>query len=268
MRLSPAVLLNRLVLCFATASFLIGGEPAPALAPEISLSLRGVAQRTIEQGEPLFVAVLVEAPTDSAADLRLAPSIGSWSDAMVVELLEDKEGTAVARATRVVAPTDAAVTLSAASPATSAVWSFPSSVTQGLAPGAFSIRARLAIQDGSGWKGEARSEELRCELAAPSTQPARIVQRTLNLAREAAIAGRAQEAQRLVDTLLREWPDSVPLLMARAELATEAGDHRGALVYVDRAWAIAQPNPTQHPLSALFELEQRIARASMPSASP
>ena len=37
-------------------------QAAQAGAPLISLSLRGVAERTVEQGEPLSVAVRISAP--------------------------------------------------------------------------------------------------------------------------------------------------------------------------------------------------------------
>src|SRR3954464_10081806 len=67
--------------------------------PLISLSLRGVADRTVEQGEPLSVAVRLTAPQESSV-IELAPSSGTWVDTVSVEIASGSSAIPIARATR------------------------------------------------------------------------------------------------------------------------------------------------------------------------
>ena len=63
-------------------------------APQISLSLRGVGDDTVEQGEPLRITVRLTSPRGFAGTIELAPASGNWSDKIVVELVPAVGGVA------------------------------------------------------------------------------------------------------------------------------------------------------------------------------
>ena len=50
-----------------------------APAPELSVSLRGLVDDALEQGEPLRVAVRLESSNDGTGTIELAPSTGTWN---------------------------------------------------------------------------------------------------------------------------------------------------------------------------------------------
>src|ERR1035437_8707841 len=73
-------------LLFSTLALRVAAAPAANLTPEVSVTLRGAADHTIEVGEPLFVAVRIDVPDESDATIELAPGSGTWADAVEVEI--------------------------------------------------------------------------------------------------------------------------------------------------------------------------------------
>src|SRR5688572_18608248 len=82
----------------ALACALCSASDPTTPAPEISLSLRGVPDEIVEQGEPLRITVRLDAPPDTTDVIELAPASGTWSDAITVELTPAEGGPMVVRA--------------------------------------------------------------------------------------------------------------------------------------------------------------------------
>lgn len=254
--------LSLLALTGFTLGLPIPAAATPAPAPEVSLSLRGVGDHTIEVGEPLFVAVRIEVPEESTAAIELAPAGGSWADQVAVGLAGLAGGSPRLPAQPVARPENAAVTLDAAHIA-GGVWFLSSATTGKLAPGDYLVRAQLAIHDGHGWKGETGSDEVTVHVVAPSNKSARVMQRTIAKAYEAELTGSPQAAARLLDALLADDPDNVSLLTVRGALCARAGDYRAALACVNRAMSRLEREKWTHPPIELFELEDQVVRALM-----
>jgi len=239
---------------------------ATDLAPEVSISLRGVAAHTIEVGEPLFVAVRISVPDEDEVTIELAPGSGTWADKVAVEISRDARGAPILHAQPATRSESTTATLDAERSA-DGVW-FLSSATSGkLAPGEYLVRARLVIHDGVGWRGEALSEESVLHVVAPSAVPGHVIQRTMALAHEAVLSDAPQEAARLLDALLAGDPDNIPLLTMRGALCARGGDYHAAMVCVNRAMSRVEREKWTHPPIELFELENQVAIALMtPSA--
>src|SRR4051812_8324751 len=95
---------------FAAAALTLVAAPVP----EISISLRGVADQIVEQGEPLRIAVRVRVPRGAKEAIRLAPAKGTWADAIQVEIVPASGGAVAAIAECVGKPDTAQVTLDTA----------------------------------------------------------------------------------------------------------------------------------------------------------
>jgi hypothetical protein len=253
-------------LVIALLALRAAAAPAANPAPEISLSLRGVADRTIEVGEPLMVAVRIEVPDESPATIELAPASGTWADAVAVEISGTGNGAPVVRATLAAPPENRNAVLKAEE-AAGGIWLLASSATGRLAPGDYVVRARLAIRDGRGWRGDAVSEPMPLRVVASSAAPERVLQRTLARATELALADSPAEAARVIDTVLSGDPDNIRLLTARAALCMRGGDFRAARVCVNRALSRVEREETRHPPIGLFELENQVTAALMTSGA-
>ncbi len=244
---------------------------AETTAPEISLSLRGVGDDTVEQGEPLRITVRLSVPRKFVGEIKLVPATGSWSDAIVVELGSVQGGAVVARGTLVGQPATPHATLSAAKIA-GGLWVISSTAMKSLTPGEYVVRARLAIDGGSGWKGEVETDEIPLRVVATSGEEYRVAQRTLNLAHEALLAGHLEVAAGIVDPVLQRTPDDGRLLTVRADIAERAGNPLAALICVSRAQRAAPSSGVGPPAFEREEVEAR-ARTSfeggkLPSTNP
>lgn len=204
-----------------------------ARTPELSLSLRGVDDDVVEQGDPMIIAVRLEAPPAAVAPIALAPTSGSWVDAITVELLPDDGGAAVARATVVGNVTAPQATLSATRVA-GGLWRIVPDATLRVMPGTYRVRARLAITSGRGWTGEVDSDERTVQVVTASDSSARVTQRTVLRARNALLDGRIQDAATILDARLTQAPDDVRVLTVRADVALRAGNPVAALVCLNR----------------------------------
>ena len=73
------------------AGLLAVGQVAEAATsgpgPDVSISLRGIQNGTIEVGEPFQVAVRLDAPAESTGGILLAPASGTWIEATTVEMV-------------------------------------------------------------------------------------------------------------------------------------------------------------------------------------
>lgn len=243
-------------MCFSLR--LLAADPAAA-APEISLSLRGVGEEIVEQGEPLHIAVRLDAPHEFSDAIELAPTNGAWSDAIAVELAPAGGASAVARAEPVGKAATPHATLSASQVA-GGLWRLPAEAMQRIAPGEYVVRARLAIPAGRGWTGEVVSDETPIQVAPVSDSADRVTQRTVSLARDALLCGRIQEAATIVDAVLDRTPDDRTLLTLRADIAERAGNPHAAMICLNRfrrSWT--EMGAGQPPIE-LEELRTRILR--------
>jgi hypothetical protein len=232
--------------------------------PLISLSLRGVADRTVEQGEPLSVAVRLTAPPQESSVIELAPSSGTWVDAVSVEIASGPNAIPIARATAVGRPDSPRATLDRNRIA-GGLWIFSSAAMQGLAPGDYVVRVRLKVEAGTGWKGEAVSNALLLKVVAPSAATSHVTQRALSRANEAMLADRGEEAAGILDAVLLTSPDNRDVLLLRAMVADRAGNLTAALLCVNRAARGLSANGP--PPSDLFEARTRLqAKLLQPQA--
>ncbi len=235
-------------------------------APELYLSLRGVADDTIEQGEPLHVSVLIEAPDGSTGTWLLAPAAGTWADAVSVEILAAGRNAPVVRGLAVGAPEQPAATVDAGRVA-GGLWRVPAELMQPLAPGAYRVRATLAIAGGTGWKGTARSEELPLTVVAPSGAPARAGLKALALARDALLAGEPEKAAQLLDAELQRDPLQFRVLVLRARVAEQAGNPLAAQWLLNTARLSTAETADGYPNVELEELGARVL-ASLTNPAP
>lgn len=240
-------------------------------APDISLSLRGVGDDTIEQGEPLRITLRLSVPRKFAGEIKLAPATGPWSDAIAVELVSVKDGAVVARGALVGQPATPDAILSTAKIA-GGLWAIPSAAMKPVLPGDYVVRARLAINAGQGWSGEVGSDEIPLHVVAISETAYRVTQRVINLAHEALLAGHLEAAATIIDPVLQRTPDDGRLLVVRADIAERAGNPLAALICLSRAQRTAPPRGIGPPVLESEAVGAR-ARASfqgdkMPSTNP
>lgn len=258
---APAVVANKSVV--DAVSKAPAEDPlAPTIpAPELTISLRGVGDDVVEQGEPLRIVVRLAAPRASADIFELAPTSGTWSDAITVELAPAGGGTAVASAAAIGKPALPNATLDAKRIA-GGLWLISSETMQKVAPGDFLVRGRLAIKDGSGWHGEVTSDEMPLQVVAVSDAPYRVSQRTVNQAHAALLTGHSEEAATLIDEVLQQNPDDVRLLTVRADIAERAGNPMAALICLHRAQQAQAVSTVGQPMFEQAEIETR-ARAAL-----
>jgi hypothetical protein len=244
--------------CLALAAAAAGG--APVTAPEVSLSLRGTEDGTVEAGEPFRVAVRIGAATDTEASYQLAPATGSWIEATTVEILAT-DGRAVAAATRPAsAPADRVTTVDADNSARG-LWLFPADTLGAITPGDYTVRATLVIHDGPGWQGTAESEPAPLRVVAATSDPARATTRVLGRANAALLEGAPAKAAALLDAMLETDPDNVPLLSLRAAVCLEGGHRSAARACIDRTLALATRSADE-PSALLHALAERIEAAA------
>lgn len=234
-----------------------------ALDPELSISLRGVAENTIEVGEPLRVAVRVNTPDESTAKIELAPGTGTWIDATKVNILS-ASGAVVATARPAGGKAENKVTLDAEQVAVD-IWWFPTATLTTLTPGDYAVRATLVIRDGSGWKGERVSETTRLRVVATSNDPERVTQHVLADAHAAVLENTPEKAAGILDGTLKNDPDNVSVLAMRAALSLRGGNPAAAQGCIHRALALATPLGGE-PSVGLHQLASEIEAAANEAA--
>jgi hypothetical protein len=258
------------VLSAATPAWCTAPQSKLADKPELTLSLRGATGAGVQVGEPIFVAVRVELPDGRDQPLELAPASVRWTDAVVVELVQAADGVVVAQGKPVLAEETTGKTLTADEPA-NGLWLIESAATGKLSPGDFAVRARFNLprraSSPADAEADAVSEIQPLQILAESQVPQAAPQRTVALAREAALTGKLQESAQLLDGALAVAPDDVNLLMARAQLSRRGGDLQAAMLCVNRALQIVEGQPDRHPPTALFELADQleVARTAGPA---
>lgn len=231
-----------------------------AAAPDVTLSLRGVVDGQLEQGEPLAAAVLLAA---HQGIIELAPSRGTWADALVVELSPAGGGPAVARAQPIRAPENPVAMLDANRVA-GGLWSFSTEAMRSLAPGDYLVKARLELPAGRGWSGVALAEAWPLRIVSVSADPLRHTARAHARAQLFAAAGRLEEAARTCDAALERTPDDLELLCLRADLALRGDNPIAARLCVNRAVRQLR-GPLTGPLPlVLHDVSARVDAAILP----
>lgn len=257
-----------LMACPARGADVAAGK---AVAPVVAFSVRSVADRTVEQGEPFSVSVRLAVPRDGQASFALAPAGGGWTSAVYVEIAKDKNAPALARASVVGRPASPAITIEPKR-SVGGLWQFSSDSMKGIVPGDYVVRVRLKIDGGAGWTGEVAATPSKLKVVAVSSDPVRAAQSTLGRAQEAMLAGRHEDAAQLIDGLLKKTPKDREALVLRAVLCEKAGNFAAALFCVNLAskgFASNAPPPAD-----LYDLQTRLqakifgAAAADPSAAP
>jgi len=238
--------------------------------PDIYLSPRGVTENSIQVGEPLFIAVRVQAPENSTAATSLAPATGSWTDAVAVTLTPVAGGPPL-RATVTHPPEKANATLDADNDAIGE-WYFPSSQTASLKPGDFTVQATLTIANGQGWNGTVVSDTLAVHVTTESKEPDAVIQKTLTAATEALLQNSPEKAAAIIDPVLRLQSKNIRLLMLRAVICAKGGELGGARVCVNRAMMLVDLDNAGQPPSALMamdaDLTEAMAQKPVSNATP
>lgn len=234
----------------------LAAPAAESAAPSLALSLRGVRDGRVEQGEPVAVAVRIAPAAGAKAPWVLTPAAGgAWPEAVRVELVREGDTAAVARGALVGRPAEARLTLEARQ-AAGGVWLLSSAAMQAVAPGLYQVHGILNLDTGAGAPDAVRALPLRLTVVAPSAEPLRVSQRTAARAYEAAAAGRIEAAAGMLDAQLKLTPDDRALLLLRAALSEQAGNDAAALALVNRA---ARGLPARlPPPSELHDLRTRL----------
>ncbi|MDP3068666.1 MAG: hypothetical protein Q8N18_00175 [Opitutaceae bacterium] len=231
------------------------------------MSLRGVVDDALEQGEPLQVTVRVEASRQSGGTTVLAPASGTWADAIAVELVAAGGSTVLARAAAVGRP-DLPHAMVDRARVAGGMWMFPPGTTQRLALGDYRVRTRLVLRTGEGWQGEVAAEEVPLRIVAAAMTPERVAARAVVQARAALDANALEDAARGLDGLLAKTPDDFAALCLRAEIAERAGNLHAAMVCVNRAALLISREDGGLPPLGFGELRARIMAARLAQTGP
>lgn len=231
--------------------------------PDVAISLRGVADGVVEQGEPLRIALIL---TADGGEIILAPESGTWVDAIEVALMSNS-GTAL-RATPVGKPESATITLDEDRVA-SGLWRMTPDAVKALAPGDYRVRARLSIQKAApgsnGWTGVVESLEEPLAVVPASGDAQRRSQRALALAHDALLDERLEAAADIVDELLSEQADDVSAWTVRAVISERAGNAPAALLTINHALNVATRGNDAEGFGLrnveLFEIRRRLESA-------
>ena len=254
-RLSLGVFRGILLLILWVSS--VTGAQQPTPDPEVSLSLRGVSEHTIEVGEPLRVAVRTGTTAESSSSIQLAPANGSWINATKVEILSSVGGNVVATALPVSKSQERSIITLDQEHSADSLWWFPAEGGTSFKPGDYFVRAKLVIRDGTGWKGEIESEMARLHVVAASDDPARASKRVLSRSYSLILEGELAKAAGVLDKVLVEDPNNVDVLALRAALSLKGGDPMAAQACIDRALTLAARIGGE-PSVGLHELASRI----------
>jgi len=245
------------------------GRAAPTVAspaPEVSVVVPGAVDGAVERGEPCRVTVRLEPSDDSPGAVTLAPAAGTWTDAIVVELVGADPGNVIARADALGNPESPRATLDREHVAGGA-WVFSESVMQKVPAGEYLVRARLSITAGAGWLGDVSAEQ-PVSVVETSPLPEHLAQRALNRA-QLAVAGNAwTDAARIADEVLATTPDDVELLSLRAEVALHAGNPLAAMICVSRAERALKSGAAGTPPLYLHEMSSKVLAAMLADQPP
>jgi hypothetical protein len=252
----------------AASSLVAPGTAAPGVAvPELSITLRELQDDSLEQGEPLRVAVSIESSGDGNGRVELAPASGTWVDAVAVELRAASGGTVIARGTPTGSPDSPRATVDRER-VTGGVWMFPASVMQAVARGDYLVRARLELKSGPGWTGEVTSEDVPFRMVGASSAPERVRARTFTRAQIAFSQGEPEAAARLLDEVLAKTPDDFELLCLRADVALAGRNAAAAMICLSRATRLRSPNASGPPPAIFHEVQSRVLAAQLAAGSP
>lgn len=220
---------------------------ARAALPELSVSPALALGGPLEVGQPLLIDVRVDMPLSKEAPVPLETAATPWIAAVTVELL-DERGEIVARGR----------TVGDAGPLESAKidpdvglggrWMLPA---QGRA-GKFEVRAVLRLTS-----NRDVTATTRFDLTVPASDADSVVRRALRAAAAAVAEQNTVEATRVLNEALSAYPNMVPLLVARAELALSVGDRLAAAFCVRRVQFLAVP-AGQKPSTAAMALIERL----------
>jgi hypothetical protein len=241
----------------AVVVVMLGNTLRAAEVPELFLSLSGVAEETIEPGEPLRVTLQIEAPRTFGGTWSLAPATGTWADAVTVEILPEGRTEPAVQARVVGQPEQPHATI-AADRTAGGMWRFRAEDTERLSPGAYRVRARLVVRDGAGWKGTAESDELPLTVVASSAANGRAGLKTLALARDALLSGETERSARLLDEELERSPGSFRVLLLRAAVAERAGNLAAAQLLLNLAAHSLGGKMQGYPNIEFDELSRRV----------
>lgn len=225
-------------------------------APELSVALRGSIDGTVELGEPLFVAVRLDAASATEKSVEVAPAGKPWTEAVTVELSASDDPKPLARG-RVVPGTASPDSVLDAEHALTGLWWFSAGDLRGLAAGSYVVRAHAS----------AGSSQFEFQVVPVSQNRERVIQRTIALAAAAQIDGATNNAIALLDEFLAHDPDASPVLIARAEIALSAGDVEAAAVCAYRAKELENRGSTE-PSIALHALIASVQAALANNTSP
>ncbi len=240
---------------------------AESPGPQVSVSLRGVADESLTQGEPWRVFVRLDRPRGSQQTFLLAPATGTWADAVEVALYPANGATPVARASAVGKPEAATARLDHAHVA-GGIWRFSPEVMATVAPGAYRLLVWVKIERGTGWVGVAESDEIPLTVVPASPEPSATT--LVNRAQDLLLLDQLQPAAATVDAALKRTPRDDALLRVRALIAEKAGNPYAALLCLNAARLASPDLPTRQPPvedgAMLARLEKQ--RATVTAAPP
>jgi hypothetical protein len=247
-------------------------------APQLAISGNSAQTFDLPRGWPLLVQVSVMHSqrfqlTPRPADLIVTPAAGNWYD--------DVTFSAPGWPLQLAQPPDNSTLVLPSRAIFHAVWQMSGDSTAALPLGRYSVAARLAVPDGSGWKGAVNSPPLVVNVI---DEPAVLTDdqqsdKALLQARFAINQGDFNSAARIADALLAAQPSNWHALELRALLYEQAGDLPDALASASAAVGAAANAPVpagdvfsgartiQEPPEFLLRLCSRL-RAALVAAMP
>jgi hypothetical protein len=225
-------------------------------SPELSISANGSADLQLPRGWPLIVSGLLlhsqrMGSDASAPPLRIAPLDRSWAEAVSLTLLGDDGMERDFRLRLVGVPDEPALSLGRRAFA-SLEWQAGAPDTLALAPGKYSLVARLEIQGSLEWNGSIQSRPVAITVV-DETDPLDQVQQT----RKAMLRARfemnrqnLEEATAILEELLRINPKSVKVLSFKSVVLEESGRLFEAWQAANQAVAAyveTNPQPAEPP---------------------
>jgi hypothetical protein len=244
---------------------------AQTQGPDLQIEANGGRAIELPRGWPLLVLGILRTPPDAKTPLRLAPAAMAWFDAIgfqVTTAAGEQTGWEL-KLSRV--PEGNELTLEPDS-YTVLEWLMSAERTVQLREGTYQLTAALEVKEGGGWTGSVRSlpVEIRVISEPSPLTPELELTRARLRAQAAALEGRFEEAEAIIDNLLKTQPHSVYALQTMARLLERQGHTRVALAFAQLSLAeFRKQNPdAPEPPVGLHALIVRLRAAEGASPAP
>lgn len=210
-------------------------------APEVTLRLNGVSRRAdplvLTAGEPVLAEVQLRHPDPLAKEsIRLEPSSGSWAGRVKIVVTNAKGASAPWRFAITGKPSTGGLALQPGAVTTLVLRVEPDARTS-IAPGRYTLAARLDLMDGRGFRGTADSEAVDVNVITPlaPTVGAEFGRRQLLRVRDALLGGDMSAAETAATEMQRAEPRRPEGFVGMALVQEARGELNAAVLSAELA---------------------------------